>query len=169
MLWWLVIILGFALGFYMAYEASCFGMGFMDYLSGFLIGCLASVAGLLLCVLLMLIPETKPVLYETTQITALKDNSSVQGTFFLGSGSIKEDSYYFYMTESNKGKKMEKVRTDKAYIKEGKFENTYVETYEMVIKNKFAKFLFGEVAVSYEYIFHVPENSVTTEFNVDME
>ena len=41
---------------------------------------------------------------EVTPLYALKDNSNLSGTFFLGSGSIDETDYYYYIIkEEGKG------------------------------------------------------------------
>lgn len=169
MLWWLVIIGGFALGFYFVKEATWGSMSFVDYVAAFILGTVASLVGLMIVVLLVFIPETETKFKEKIEITALKDNSQIQGNFFLGSGSINEESYYFYMTNTNKGKKMEKAKVENSYINENSDNDTYVEVYDVMIKNGFAKFLFGKTTVDSEYIFYVPEDSVTTEFKVDME
>ena len=84
----------------------------------FCLGLLGSVAGCLLAVLIsmlvcgLLIPITADAAgathsiekVEVTPLYALKDNSNLSGTFFLGSGSVNETDYYYYIVrEEGKG------------------------------------------------------------------
>ncbi|RKJ69380.1 hypothetical protein D7X33_23815, partial [Butyricicoccus sp. 1XD8-22] len=107
---------------------------------------------------------------DSIHIEALKDNSNINGrSSFLGAGYINEEQYYFYIKVTDKGKKMSKVSVDRAYLNEGNY-NPHIEVYGEKYKSDFAKWLFGAIKDStVEYIIYVPENTITTEFNVDME
>lgn len=170
MLFIILAILSFVCAYGIVNEGfSGYWLGFIDWLMLIFLGALGVLLSAGIVVLLSFIPETEPKFKETIEITALKDNSELHGSFYLGSGSIDEETYYYFMTETNKGKKMDKVSTKDAYLNEGETENTYIEVYDLVFTNSIAKFLFGESSGYDEYIFYIPENSVTTEFNVDME
>jgi heme/copper-type cytochrome/quinol oxidase subunit 2 len=60
--------------------------------------------------------------YQTPSSTHIVDimsisrGSSVEGHFALGSGTIQEESYYFYYYETEKGIKLGKVPADNTYI-----------------------------------------------------
>lgn len=84
----------------------------------FFLGFLGSVIGLLFATLISIvvcglaIPMVADVAgathsvekVEVTPLYALKDNSNISGTFFLGSGSIDETDYYYYIIrEEGKG------------------------------------------------------------------
>lgn len=60
---------------------------------------------------------SKEELYASNKIIALADNSNVSAQFFLGSGSVGQDEYYVYYTETSRGYKQEKVRADSIYVK----------------------------------------------------
>ena len=99
------IIGGFIIGFFGCYGD--FGEGILGALVGFVCAALIS---LILCGLLIpAIAEAEGANYVVEQtdvkpIYALKDNSSISGSFFLGTGSIDEDDYYYYVTrEEGKG------------------------------------------------------------------
>ena len=66
-------------------------------------------------------PKEYIVLSES-KIIALKDNSNISGSFsgsiFISSGYIEQQMYYFYMYETDKGKMMGKMVSDKTYIVE---------------------------------------------------
>lgn len=84
-----------------------FFLGLLGSVLGFLIAVLISI---LLCGLVIPIAAdaagaTHSVeKVEVTPLYALKDNSNISGTFFLGSGSIDETDYYYYIIrEEGKG------------------------------------------------------------------
>lgn len=108
---------------------------------------------------------------SVTNITALKDNQVTASSYFLGTGSTDGSQYYFYMTESEKGKRMGKISASKrVFINEGSTTNPRLEKYEAEYTNEFLTFILPDYTFAdYEYVFHIPEETVTTEFNVDME
>src|SRR5690606_26570467 len=74
---------------------------------------------------------SEPELVKTTNISALKDNSKMSGAFFLGTGGVGEDQYYYYMEDTSKGKKMDKLNVDAdVYLNEDNGEKPRVETYK---------------------------------------
>ena len=163
-----LIIMSFVVSYLTIKNMSFGGLDFLDWVITVVLGCVFSLGSTLLLLGAFYIFPSKLTHIETVEISALKDNSNVEGSFFLGTGSIEENSYYYFIKNTNKGKRMEKVLVDKSYINEGSDE-AYVEIY----KGKFSKFaqimLFSEYGFDEEYIFYVPDNSVTTEFKVDME
>ena len=53
---------------------------------------------------------------DVKPLYALKDNSNISGSFFLGTGSIDEDDYYYYIThEKGKGYSVNKMRADDSF------------------------------------------------------
>ena len=49
-------------------------------------------------------------------ILSIKQDNSVNGHFILGTGSIQDVQYYFYYYNTDKGIKLDKVKSDKSYI-----------------------------------------------------
>ena len=49
---------------------------------------------------------------NSTEIVALQDNSSVSGSFFLGSGSVDNTDYYVFYINTETGYKREKLNAD---------------------------------------------------------
>jgi hypothetical protein len=103
-----------------------------------------------------------------TKIIALQDNGSVTGSFFLGSGYVKGNMQYVYMTENGAEMKMYHVDADYAsliYANEPK-----VETFEAHYSNSFVAFLFGQPVFDHsKYKIYVPKGTVKQNFNVDLQ
>lgn len=113
----MLLIVGIGCGFICGYSG-CYGDfsdGLLGAIAGFVIAGLISV---LLCG--MIIPAIAEAngaahIIEQTDVKplyALKDNSNISGSFFLGTGSIDEDDYYYYITrEEGKGYSVNKMST----------------------------------------------------------
>lgn len=100
-------------------------------------------------------------------ITALKDNLNVNGNFYLMSGYINEDLYYYYVTETELGYKTEKIEADNAFIKYVN-EEPYIEKYEGEF-TKSINYIWGFPVCDDRYIIYCPEGTVTNEFKVNLE
>lgn len=112
-------------------------------------------------------PELTYELVETKEIYALEDNITHNGRYFLGSGTANGDAAYFYIVEEDFGIKTKSKDTDYAYIKYTN-ETPTVEYYDTEFKNPFYKWivLWGPYDVCR---FNIPEGSVTSNINVDLE
>lgn len=140
-----------------------------DIAPSVLAGVLCGLISVLPILLYALVAEGELYKNKTYEISALKDKSNISGRSFIGTGYINEDQYYFYIIETSKGKKMDKVHINKAYLNEGNY-TPHVDVYNFKYKDEFAQWLIGyDKHTEYEYVFFIPENTVTTEFNVDME
>lgn len=102
-----------------------------------------------------------------TKIIALKDNQNVNGSFYITSGYVNEDLYYYYATETEFGYKTEKIKTDNAYIKYTDGE-AHIEKYVGGFANNSA-YLWGLPMCDSRYIIYCPDGTVTNEFNIDLE
>lgn len=112
-------------------------------------------------------PELTYELVETKEIYALEDNITHNGRYFLGSGTANGDAAYFYIVEEDFGIKTKSKDTDYAYIKYTN-ETPTVEYYDAEFKNPFYKWivLWGPYDICR---FNIPEGSVTSNINVDLE
>jgi hypothetical protein len=106
-------------------------------------------------------------LVSDTKIIALKDNQNVNGSFYITSGYVNEDLYYYYATETEFGYKTEKIKTDNAYIKYTDGE-AHIEKYNGEFANNSA-YLWGIPMCDSRYIIYCPDGTVTNEFNIDLE
>jgi len=140
-----------------------------DLASSFGIGIIVGAIAALLILIYGFTADGKLYKSETYEISAIKDNSNVSGNSFIGTGYVNESQYYFYILETKKGKKMHKVHIGDAYLNEGDY-TPYVDVYDYKYNSKFAQWLYGKNKYDdYEFVFFIPEDTVTTEFNVDME
>jgi hypothetical protein len=101
-----------------------------------------------------------------TQIIALKDNQNVNGRFYIMGGYVDEELYYYYAKETEFGYKTEKIEASKAYIKYTD-EKPHIERYTAEFPKDFLH-VFGN-PIGERYVIYCPENTITTEFAVDLE
>ena len=112
-------------------------------------------------------PEINYELVETREIYALEDNITHGGRYFLGSGTANGDAAYFYVVEEDFGIKTKSKDTDYAYIRYTDKTPT-VEYYDVKFKNPFYRWivLWGPYDICR---FNIPEGSVTSNINVDLQ
>lgn len=110
--------------------------------------------------------------YGTTTITAIEDNSNINGKFgggFYTRGTIDEVVYYYYMEQHNDGaQKMSKVPYDKTLIYENNSEKPRVDFYKREQKQFLWIVPCYMTYTEYSYKIYVPESTVTTDYNIDM-
>lgn len=167
----LCIIIGIVAGIFTARE-ECLGCGegilvtlgmtFITTLFGFVISVLCSE----IC---SNIVSVKYVKTETIEISALKDNTSSSAQFFLGSGCVDEEMRYFYIKNTEIGKKMDSIGAENAYIKENNTENPRIETWKPEYENWAWNLIAFPCFKNTRFQIYIPEGSVTTDFDIDME
>jgi len=110
--------------------------------------------------------------YDTKKesIVALKDNNNLStGYFFIGSGYIDSDLYYYYFTENKDGgKDFYSVKAEKTTLYDDeKKETAYIETKQMRNSNPIINFFF--ITDRQEQEIHIPEGSIDYSFSVNLE
>lgn len=158
------VILGFSIGFI---------IGLSD--DGFFLGALSSILGLMLGFIVWLfvggiigyfLPTVEVV--EEHELCALSDSSSVEGVNYLFSGYIDEKLVYRYVIDTERGKHIEEEKTDDVYIKEGNYTPT-VKIHRIDLKKDWYDWFAHELFVEDYYVeFFVPENTVTSEYKIDL-
>lgn len=111
--------------------------------------------------------------FGVTYISSLSTNSSLQGNFCLGSGTIKEVDYYYFLVNSNYGYQVSKIEINyNTYVKEDCNTKPFIEftRYNCVYLNWFSKLIFKKSFYNKdgEIIIHVPKNTVIKNYNVDI-
>ena len=134
-----------------------------------IISCLVFLVGHIIAAEIIVCSDPEQVKYETintTEIIALKDNFNGSGSWFLGSGHYDNDLYYFYMTETDKGLKPDKIKVSDCYIK---YDNDIprIVTTEGIVKDKW--WVPWGCIVRSETIIYVPYGSISTQILVDLE
>lgn len=157
---------GFILGLLNTEEGGAF--------TGLLLGCLA---GLVLTVIVSAIASSMPgekeiITIKTTPIYAFQDNLNIKGYRTLVSGYINEVLCYYYTYQTTDGGyKVGHVEQNNAtiyYITNE--EDCRMEIRETHFKNPIHNWVaepFTEENVL--YAFYIPEDSIITEYNVDLQ
>ena len=111
----------------------------------------------------------EPVSYTQTEtpLIALKDNSTIDGSFFLGCGNIGSKTQYSYAIDTEFGIKIKTLSAnEKIYFKYD--EGTPALITSEPVYSTLAKWL----SVPYDrpvYTFRIPEGSIINEYKVDLE
>jgi len=106
---------------------------------------------------------------EKESIVALKDNSLSTGHFFIGSGYIDSDLYYYYFTENEDGgKDFHSIEATKATLYDDEEKETaYIKTIKMRNSNSIINFFF--ITNRQKQEIHIPEGSIDYSFSVNLE
>ncbi|MDH5159857.1 hypothetical protein [Heyndrickxia oleronia] len=143
---------------------------FMEWFLCSLLGLIVGMTTLVVGIIPGLIADTSPVSPQKQAIYAIKDNNESHGSFALGFGSVDEEQYYYYVVEDASGfKTIKKSEVDESKIKEENIDQPYVLIYEQRFDSALARFMYGKYSGYNTYEFHVPKNTVTTEYNIDLE
>lgn len=140
----------------------------IDKIFGFLIGCLVGLLPSLAIgfIISMTIFGAAPMEYKYSQdLIAMKDNTSISGSFFLGTGQIDSDLCYIYIVEADKGvtTKTIKQKSNEVYIRYTDGQ-PYLEYWGPV--NDPWRF----PNESSYYVFYLPEGSVISNvYEIDLE
>lgn len=121
----------------------------------------------------------EPVLKETTEIYTLADRYSVKGNFFLGSGSISSEDYYYYIKDTDKGKITDKIPQKDTFITEDNSQKPRIEEYAYkgernASKDFWLSLSLGANKDDYDYItdyyrVYIPKNSINYNYNINLE
>lgn len=174
----IVVVAPFIIGAWYYHDV---GVGAEDFwipwLASLLIGILVfTLASLFVVMFVDCFAEKEPVVVETVEINALKDNFLIEGS---GSGSIlissvyidEELNYTYKYYADGKGWSTATIPASDSYInKLPEGEKPYIEIREMMPISKAVKFWFTEATYGKEYIIYVPYDAqITEEFIIDFE
>ena len=153
-------------------------LGFLGSVAGFLFAVLISmiVCGLIIPIAADAVGATHSIeKIEVTPLYALKDNSNLSGTFFLGSGSVNETDYYYYIIrEEGKGYCVQKkainnyIYLDYLSSEDCEYDEPCLAYYYDEWDNKILRFFAWSPANW--HTFYVPEGSIIENYyEVDLE
>jgi hypothetical protein len=133
---------------------------FTGIIAGVCAGC-AALTGLLFA--------SHPVQVSDRSLIAIRDKDGIAGEFFLGSGMIKSDQYYFYYEQmENGGFRPGKIMADSGVrvYEETRSDAKLIE-FEWVVDNPLASWIaFPVNATGYLYEFHVPKGTIRTGYSM---
>jgi len=146
---------------YNSWDWSFLGMGFM----------MSVLSGMLLFLIIMpvcIATNNGEVSYKRTPIYSISQNTQniVSGSFFIGSGYVSGEPYYFVFLENNGGKTIKKIKMDGLTVTETDKEKPY---YEITFKRNKATFWipiwWRETRYLGERIV-IPSNSIIVNFEL---
>lgn len=133
----------------------------MGFLVGLFLGCIIAIA-------VGLFFETKTISSHHCYIYSLGDKSNVEGSFFLGSGSVKEKEYYVFYSKDNIGYKYSKLETSSCRIQE-------TDERPELIRNK-SEFVDSNMNLwgipkspEAAWILKVPKGTIIRNYKLDLE
>ena len=156
------VIIGFILGF-ISFE------DIADGVAGAMVGFLCGV--LIFLILGFIIGANVPMVevVEKQEIVTLTDSTSIEGQKYLFSGYIKENLVCRYVVNTEKGKHIEEIKSNNVYIKEGDYEPTVIK-HKFVSKEDWYYWFCIPISLEEDYTeFLVPKNTVTSEYNIDLQ
>lgn len=167
-----LILLVMIVGIVASIIASIANMDFCDFFAGILLTFILAfvIAAFVVGVISDCMPESAMDFDRTAiqPIIALKDGKGMTGRFFLYSGYVKENLYYYYACETEKGyKKVERVSAENSYIVYTE-ETPRIEKYEAQSFKETSSWIYA--IPLYEYnVLYVPYGTITTEYNINLE
>lgn len=162
-------IIGLIIGIWISIDDYCdFGEGFFNAVIGILMGALL---GLLLTLFSSILADCCAdktwSTVEDTNIYALQDNLTTEGSFFLGSGHIDDELKYFYVKETDVGYTVCNVDADESFIRYTT-DRCHIERQTCTFDNKFVAAIAFPFT-STRYIFHIPDGSILNNYAVDLK
>ncbi|KLK98061.1 hypothetical protein XJ18_17685 [Bacillus pumilus] len=144
-------------------------LGIYGYVASLLLGAAGGAIVALIACIPMIFAEMHAVDPVKTEVYSLKDASETSGRFVLGSGTAQEVPYFYYVVEKDGFKSIDKAVIGASKIREGSYEKPYVLTYDVQYKSAIARFFYGKSTGLNTYEFYLPENTITTDYKIDME
>lgn len=139
---------------------------FMGFVMAFFFGIITLFLSVVLACTIGIFPE-KVETFERKNIVALQDNNSIKGSFFLFSGQIDGVSYYHYMEQKDGYKVANKIGVDNARIYED--GENFIEECKIEFKNRNWDEWAGIWDKTCDSRIHIPKDSITNEFNIDLK
>ena len=111
--------------------------------------------------------------YTSWNITAMQDNLNTHGRFYIRSGYIETDLYYYYFYSTKDGLKNDYVPANKTYLNYTTDE-PHIERYTRRWNKSWIKWFTFVDAQDYAtndvyYKAYVPEGSVDQSFSIDLQ
>jgi hypothetical protein len=105
-------------------------------------------------------------LIEESELVALQDNITTQGSFFLGSGSVDGELKYFFYEKSGQGFKSRSVHSDGVILVESD-EARYQEWLKK--DDKWWYWVFVLSGSEQKKIIKIPKGTILSNYNLDLK
>jgi hypothetical protein len=132
-----------------------------------LCACVGAIIGAGISIVIGLIPKIEYDQISKQELIALKDNISINGSFFLGSGNIDGKlKYYFYIKTKSGGFKAQNIEADNVEI----FENNKtpcIIKYESKFKNIIWNWIAFTIKEKAEI--NIPKGSILRNYKLNLK
>jgi len=154
----------------MLYEFSDFGLDLGDVIMSTILGSIIGGAIYLFISLFIMFGLPTETITYNTDIYALRDNTSVTGSFFLGSGNVDSTMKYYYLTKSENGVTMNNINASSVIIVES-FDKPHLEIQKTRIIDGFWKnqVAFNDIEPIIKTKIYIPKDSIEYGFSVDLK
>ena len=162
----IILILCLIIGGFLFYLNSFCG-DVCDFLVGGFIGFLI---GIIICIICAGAGVSDNYTYtQPTTISAIQDNPSLKGEFYLRSGYAEGDlSYSFCYGDPENGFQVKTVSAEKCVVKFTDKEPYFQQKEQLT--NWFGKFLYSTDKFTLEeYVIYVPEETILKDFKIDLQ
>lgn len=114
--------------------------------------------------------KSESVVISETKILALKDNTSLKGNFFLGSGNINGTMQYVYLIETEEnGIQLQTINANSIYIIQEEKINPRIVIYRKQPVNNILKWLWLPTIDNIQKKIYIPKGSIKYDFTVDLQ
>ena len=143
--------------------------GFFSFLAFLFYGFVGAVLGFLLGLLIAwALPAKLETKVYTQNLECLQDNNSVNGGFFLGTGSVEgKMKYVYYYKDADSLYHMKQIDYANASIKYSD-ETPKIETYKEEATKDFINYFAWDYTED-KYIIYIPKGSIKQNFNLDAQ
>jgi hypothetical protein len=106
--------------------------------------------------------------YSTTDtpIISLRTDAAADGAFFLGTGRVDNDIYYYYMAETDAGYQMNKVRASRVYVRESNEVPPHLSVMRCTGFIHWYDYLLNVPGNVVQIVLYVPENTIYQHFEI---
>lgn len=115
-------------------------------------------------------PEKQLVESGRTELVALKDSQGIEGNFFLGSGQVNSEMFYFfYYSCGNSCSVFGKIPAFNARVYEDS-ESPHIKYFKKVFKNQaWNNFALPSLGDNETSEIHIPKGSIKQGFSLDLQ
>ena len=121
----------------------------------------------------VVIMPSEEIILSENEIVSISDNMTLQGHFALGSGYVDENLCIFYVIDTSQGKKIDSVKADNAVIIESNTEKPNIVIKSERYKHKWINIFLWDIRTICDdwdtAIITVPEDTITVQYNIDLE
>lgn len=137
-----------------------------DYIISFMF---SGIVGLVLAFGIGLFIPKMTFTHQQIELAAMQDGIQTSGQFFLGSGSVDEETYYlFYAKTGETSYVMDKRTTNTSTIFEDEEHEPYLTDYDQVFRTDLWLWI-ALPTLSRRSEFHIPKGSVLQNFRLDLQ